>query len=283
MKRRTARNRKRKRFNAPSISALLPGTLNKGRSRRKRGHTTQRKRQSSAVWAKLVARWEFSHYVAALLAVIGVAALLLLLTEPRFTVETPVVTGNQYLDASQIIRQAGLDQANIFLVRGDDIARRLSLIPQVKDVRVRLGLPNRLTIAITERQPVLNYVREGETLWVDEQGYIFPAGEFRVDLPVLLDDDGSASPDGRHMDPVLSQAILLLHANMPETTEFNYRSDYGLYFLTPENWRVYLGDAQNMEAKLRKWQNIRPQLLQEGRSVENVDLRFENVYVTYAR
>ncbi|HFQ95648.1 MAG TPA: FtsQ-type POTRA domain-containing protein [Anaerolineae bacterium] len=283
MKRRTARNRKRKRFEAPSISALLPGTLQKEKAGRQRRRPALRKRKKPGVWEKVTARWGFSHYVAGLLAIVGLIGLFLLLTDPRFTIETPTVTGNQYLDAAEIIHRSEVDQTNIFLVQSDDIARRLSLIPQVKETQVHLGLPNRVVIAITERQPVLNYVRKGETLWVDDEGRLFPANEFRTDLPVLLDDDDFASPDGQHMDSALVQAILFLHASMPEITEFNYRSDYGLYFNSPEKWRVYLGDAQNMEAKLRKWQHIRPQLLQEGRPVKNVDLRFDNVYVTYAR
>ncbi len=271
--------RKRKRFEAPSISALLPGTLEKGKPRKPRGRGASRKRQRAPALSVVFARWGISHYIAALLAIAALASLFILLSDDRFIVETPTVSGNQLLDAGEIIRRAGLEQTNIFLVRTDEVARRLSLIPQVKEARVRLGLPNRAEILITERQPALNYVREGATYWVDEEGRIFPASEFRIDLPVLLDDDSSASVDEQHLVPGLSQAIIFLHASMPELNEFNYRRDFGLYFLSPEGWRVYLGDGQHMEKKLRKWRTIRQQLLQDGGSVKVVDLRFEKVYV----
>ncbi|HHB91393.1 MAG TPA: FtsQ-type POTRA domain-containing protein [Anaerolineae bacterium] len=283
MTRRTVRHRKSKRFQAPSISALLPGTLSQARSGKKRPRSNARKRKKPDVWSKIVARWGFSHYVALLLALMGLVGLFLLFTDTRFTIETPTVLGNSYVDTAEVIRYADVERANIFLVHDDEIVRRLSLLPQVKEARVRLGLPNRLVIEVSERQPSLNYVRTGETFWVDEEGHLFPANEFRVDLPVLLDDDGTASPDGKHIDAALSQAVLFLAATMPEIAEFYYRSDYGLYFISPEKWRVYLGDAENMEGKLRKWEQIRRQLLQERRAVEIVDLRFDNVYVTYKR
>ncbi len=282
MTRRNARNRRRKRFQASSISALLPGTLEKGRkqqgSSRKTGRHTRKKGRAGAL-AKITARWEFSHYFAALLATIGLLGIFLLFTDPRFTVETPVISGNQYTDAHEIINMAALDNANIFTINPDQITARLSLIPQIKETRVRLGLPNRVSIQIIERIPMLLYVREGEVFWVDSEGKVFPAAELGTDLPVLLDDDNTASVDGQHLNPSLVQAITNLNASMPELNEFRYRRDYGLYFLSPEGWRVFLGDASHMTEKLLNWQSIRQQLLQQGRQIEIVDLRFNNVYV----
>ncbi len=281
MTRRNARNRKRKRFQASSISALLPGTLDKGR---KRGQSQQTKRQPrrkrrSKFLARITARWEFSHYFAALLATIGLLGVFLLFTDPRFAVETPIVSGNQYTDTNEIISMAAVDHANIFTVNPDQITARLSLIPQIQEAHVRLGLPNRVSIDVMERAPMVLYVREGEAFWVDMEGKIFPAAELTADLPVLLDDDNSASMDGKRLDPSLIQAITTLNASMPELTEFRYRRDYGLYFLSPEGWRVFLGDADHMTEKLLNWQSIRQQLIQQGRQIEIVDLRFNNVYV----
>ncbi len=279
-RRRTARQRKR--FEATSISTLLPGTLNKkkGTARNRGQRQAPRKRSKPNLWSKVSARWGFSHYVAMLLAIAGLLALFLLFTDPRFTIEQPAVAGNQYLDPAEVIRKSGLDQSNIFLIHADEIARRLSLIPQVKEAHLRLGLPNRAMISIVEREPILNYVREGETFWVDEEGHVFPANEFRLDLPVLLDDDDSASLDGSHLPPALTQAIAFLHVSLPEMNEFRYRNDYGLYFITPEGWRVMLGDSEGMEQKLSLWQSVRQQLLQDDRPIQSVDLRFGKVYVT---
>ena len=277
-RRRTTRKRK-KRFQATSISALLPGTLSKGRKQPKRTRRSPRKRAKPGLWSKLSARWGFSHYFAMLLALSAAMALFLLVTDPRFVVASAEVQGAQYLDAEEVVKRASVERANVFLINPDETAERIRLISQVKDARVRVGLPNLVRITVTERQPVLNYVREGETFWVDEEGHIFLAPEFRIDLPVLLDDDSSAALDDRHMDPALAQAITALSQHMPDLNEFRYRRDLGLYFLTPEGWRVLMGDGGNMEEKLAKWRTIRQQLLNQRRQVETVDLRYDNVYV----
>ncbi len=228
---------------------------------------------------RVVAHWHFSHYFALLLAILSGVAFFLLLSDTRFSIAHAQVIGNQYLSSDAILRRAGVEHANIFSLDIQDVAARVSLIPQVKEAHVRLGLPNRAVIVVTERTPVLNYVREGQMLWVDEEGHVFPAGDFRTDLPVLLDDDGSASPDGQHLNPALLQAMAWLSAAMPNLTEFNYRSEYGLYFISPEGWKVFLGDAEHMDEKLRRWETIHQELLQQGRQVQSVDLRFQQVFV----
>ena len=284
MTRRSSRSRKRtRRFEAPSISMLLPGTLRRGKRAsgqgRPRPKPRRQRRASDGVLARVVARWRFSHYFALLLAVLAGVAFFLLLSDARFSIAQAQVTGNHYLPSDEILRRAGVTHANIFTLDAEEAAARVSLIPQVKEAHVRLGLPNRAVIVVIERTPVLNYVREGQMLWVDEEGHVFPAGDFRTDLPVLLDDDGSASEGGQHMNPALLRAMTWLSTVMPNLTEFNYRREYGLYFVSPEGWKVLLGDAEHMDEKLRRWETVHQQLLQQGRQVQSVDLRFQQVFV----
>ncbi len=278
--------RKRKRFGTPSIPVLLPGTRRQSaqasssaRARTASGSARTGKRSGHPWLRKLTARWVFSHYMAGLLAVIGITGLFFLFTDPHFTIVAPQVEGLQSLDTAQVLRTARLDQANVFTLDVDQVAARLQLLPRVKRARVRLGLPNRALILITERDPVLLYVREGELWGVDEEGHLFSLGDdIRTDLPALLDDDASAS-DGHTMDVRLVQAVVQLHQKAPDLKEFRYRRKYGLYFLSPEGWRVYLGDARQMEAKLARWEAMHQQLLQQKRPVQEVDLRSKHIYV----
>ena len=282
MTRRSSRARKRtRRFEAPSISVLLPGTLRRGKraSGQRPSRPKSRRHHRTSVLARMVAHWRFSHYFALLLAVLAGVAFFLLLSDARFSIAQAQVTGNHYLPSDEILRRAGVTHANIFTLDADEAAARVSLLPQVKEAHVRLGLPNRAVIVVTERTPVLNYVREGQLLWVDEEGHVFPAGDYRIDLPVLLDDDGSASEDGQHVNPALLRAMTWLSSAMPDLTEFNYRREFGLYFVSPEGWKVFLGDAEHMEEKLRRWETVHQQLLQQGRQVQSVDLRFQQVFV----
>ncbi len=274
------RSRKKKRFNAASIPVLAPKTLKKGR--RKQNSARKRRRQrSSSPFTKLRARsWGLSHYFALLLLLGSIATLGFLFTEERFDVPAIEITGNDYIDAGQIQRQAGMAGANIFTIDPTRVSARLATImPQIKEARVSLGLPNRAAIRIQAREPVLVYGHDSRTQWVDAEGRIFPAAEKRSGLPVLIDEDGAASVDGHHLDPAIWQAIQQITATIPGMNEFHYRDIYGLFFISPEGWRVYLGNGENMQNKLAMWQTLRQQIIQKNRSVKVIDLRYDRVYI----
>jgi len=276
----TQRNQKRKRFSAASIPALAPKTLEKGRKKRSARRKPARRRQS-AISARLHARaWGASHYFAMLLALGSVIALIFLFTSSNFKITNPVVKDNRYIDTAKILSQANIEHANIFTIDPNRIALQLTtLLPPVKQAHLALNLPNQAVLYIIEREPVITYARGNQTYWVDAEGRIFAAGETRSDLPVLIDEDSSASPDGNHLDVGISHIMQQIATTIPGMNEFHYRNAYGLFFISPEGWRVYIGDSGNMQTKLTMWQTIRQQLLQEKRQVKVVDLRYDRVYI----
>ena len=270
--------RKKKRFSATSLPVLSPKTLQKGKSKRKK--KASRTRNASA-FKKLSRSWNFSHYIAIMLIGTSIAAIIFLLTDVTFQATTPQIRGNSYLSSEQILQQAHLDGQNIYLIDPADVSRRLdTFLPQIKRARVRLGLPNQIIIQIDERKPVLAYTDGSQSLWADAEGRLFPITiEESNALPTLIDEDGSASIDGKHLTPGIWQAVQEISANIPEIKKFYYRDVYGLFFISPEGWRVYLGNGNDMESKLAMWQAIRQQLLQENREIKSVDLRYDRVYI----
>jgi cell division septal protein FtsQ len=280
MKRGSSRSRKKKQFDAASIPSLAPRTLEKGRKKRTSGRKTAHKRPKKAFpWLK-ARSWGLSHYFAILLMTASIVLLGFLFTDSSFTLSPPQITNNGYTDAGAIQQQAGMTGANIFTVDPKRVSLRLAtVLPQVKETRVRLGLPNRAAIQVIEREPVLVYGRGNQSQWVDAEGHIFPAAEGPSSLPLLIDEDGSASPDGIHLDPAIWQAIQQITTSIPDMNEFHYRDVYGLFFISPEGWRVYLGDGENMPNKLAMWQTLREQILQQNRPVKAVDLRYDRVYI----
>ena len=280
MKRGSSRSRKKKRFDAASIPSLAPRTLEKGRKKRTSGRKTTRKRKKKAFpWLK-ARSWGLSHYFAILLMTASIVLLGFLFTDSGFTLSAPEITNNGYTDAGKIQQQAGMTGANIFTVDPKHVSMRLAtVLPQVKEAHVRLGLPNQAAIQVIEREPVLIYGRGNQSQWVDAEGRIFPAAAGPSSLPLLIDEDGSASPDGIHLDPAIWQAIQQITISIPGMNEFHYRDVYGLFFISPEGWRVYLGDGKNMSNKLAMWQTLREQILQQNRPVKAVDLRYDRVYI----
>jgi cell division septal protein FtsQ len=274
------RSRKKKRFNAASIPVLAPKTLKEGRRKQNSARKVKRQRQST-FFSKLRARsWGLSHYFAFLLLLGSIAALAFLFTDGRFTVSAVEITDPGYIDAGQIQRQADIAGANIFTIDPKHVTMRLATVmPQIKETHISLGLPNRATILVQERTPVLIYGHGSQTQWVDEEGRIFPATATVSDLPLLIDEDGSASVDGIHLNPAIWQAIQQITATIPGMNEFHYRDIYGLFFISPEGWRVYLGNGENMQNKLTMWQTLRQQILQENRAVKVIDLRYDRAYI----
>ena len=224
--------------------------------------------------------WSFSHYAAMLLMALSLTGLGLLFTDAQFSLAATSVAGAKNLDMVQVEQAAGVAGKNIFSVNPDKAALRLTtLMPQVKEARVSLGLPNRAVIHIVEREPALVFSDGNENRWVDAEGHIFPMTAEAADLPVLIDEDGSASPDGAHLAPGIIETMNQVLAGLPDVHTFHHRQVYGLYFISPEGWRVYLGNGGNVPHKLAMWRTLRQQILQENRQVKVIDLRSDRIYV----
>ncbi len=277
------KSRKQQTYKSTSVPIFSPEALKKASAAPKTGRKPKRKRkkqQQDTLLSRLVRSWGFSHYLAILLIAVSLAGLAFLFTDSSFQAATPTITGTHYLDANQILQQAHLDGQNIYTIDPTVVANRIStFMPQVKKVGIRLGLPNLIAIRITEREPVMVYGRGNKTQWADDEGHLFDATTDLATLPVLVDEDGSASPDGKHLNPAIWEAMQEISSTIPEISQFHYRDVYGLFFISPEGWRVYLGDGENMQEKLAMWQTIRQQLLRDNRSVKAVDLRFDRVYI----
>jgi cell division septal protein FtsQ len=277
------KSRKQQTYKATSIPIFSPEALKKASAPKKNRRKTTRKRKKQkqdTFLSRLVRSWGFSHYLAFLLIAVSLAGMAFLFTDSSFQAATPTISGTHYLDADLILQQAHLDGKNIYTIDPTIVANRINtFMPQVKKVGIRLGLPNKVAITITEREPVMVYGRGNKTQWADQEGHLFDATTDIATLPVLVDEDGSASPDGKHLNPAIWQAMHEIVTTIPEINQFHYRDVYGLFFISPEGWRVYLGDGENMQEKLAMWQTIRQQLLQDNRSVKAVDLRFDRVYI----
>lgn len=275
------RTKKKKQFDATSLPVLSPKTLKPGNKKKAGPRRAARKKpRKTSFLSKRIRSWRFSHYIAILLIIASLVALGYLFTDDAFQIAAPQVSGNAYLDANQILQQADVAGENIFLINPADIAAKLTtFIPQVNAAKIRLGLPDLIAIQVVERQPVLIYRRGDQNLWGSADAHLFPITKEQIELPLLVDEDGSAIQDGRTLNPGIWDAIQEITMSIPEIKEFHYREVYGLFFISPEGWRVYLGDGENMQEKLATWQTIRQQLLQENRPVKTVDLRYDRVYI----
>ncbi len=223
-------------------------------------------------------KWNVSHVVATV-AVFGViAAFVYVFITPDFYIYNADIQSARYTPADQIYQQAAINGFSAFFIDPAQVAGRLEQLPHVRHAVVRLNLPNRVQILVEEREPTLLYQVANDVKWVDDDGVMAPVVADQKGLPRLIDDAAAARRDERHLDPALLQAIRQIATNVPQVNTFRYEAPYGLFFISPEGWRVYLGNADDMANKLATWEAIRPQLLKQKARVQEVDLRYHTPY-----
>lgn len=273
----------RHRFGFPSLPVLNPRTLlgprRRSTSTAAAQHAVPRQKTSHRLRRWLGERsWNLSHAGAGLLLALALACLVFVFTSLDFYIFRADVHNTRYATAVEVYRQAGIDGFSAFFIRPATVSRRLLQLPTVQSADVRVRLPNRVDIAVVEREPVLLYQVQAETRWVDAQGVLMPAADSRSDLVKLVDDSLSAQLDPQHIDPALLLAIQQITRDLPQIDTFRYQEPFGMYFFSPEGWRVLLGEAEDMNSKLLTWTALRKDLLRKKAAVQEVDLRFQRPF-----
>ncbi len=216
------------------------------------------------------------------------AALYLAMTRPELEVGTPRVEGLKRLSPSDLDAVLELQGLPIFMVDPAKATKVLvSSFPELKDVSVSIILPATVKISAVERQPVLAWDYNKQTLWMDAGGSIFPArGEPDGDvitvqadslpplLPVLLPNTGTTtatqappelSLNQRQVDPKLLQGIQTLSKQMPAGTALVYSASEGIGWDDPNGWRAYIGKTlDNLDLKMLLYNEIVKQLNKDG-------------------
>jgi hypothetical protein len=219
------------------------------------------------------------------MAVAGLACagLLFLLTAPMFRVEIPQVRGLQYLTPDAVVNAAGLTGGNVFLVSPADAAAEIvRKIPAVQSAAVTVDVEGKVTIAVLERDPILLWVQDGGSYWVDSNGVFFPALAERSDLvrlEVRAQGPAIAFDGAADIDPLVIVHTLELTVALPSGTQLIYDAGHGLGMMDPGGWMVYFGTSGDIPQKLDMYrrlidsltgQGIRPGMI----SIENLQQPF---------
>ena len=275
------KRRRQKRFALTSLAVLDPRKLTAAKSGSAGAKTTTGSTESIQGVGKKRERdrlWHGSHVLAVLLMLAAFGFFIYAFLTPNFYIYRADVENARYTSAAQVFTTAKIDRWSIFFLNPTVIAERVAQLPHVRSADVSLSLPARVRIILQEREPVLLYQVQAERFWVDAEGAVAPAADDRQNLLKLVDDDTGAKTDSTHLDTTLLLAIQNVSRNLPQVTTYRYQAPYGLFFISPEGWRVYLGSAERMEMKLAIWNSIRKRLLDEQLAVQEIDLRYEHPY-----
>jgi hypothetical protein len=178
-----------------------------------------------------------------------------------FIVRNASILGNNRVSLDQIAQVLGIaNQPAALLNPGQIEYNILANFPDIATATVEIDLPSRVVVTITERQPVVAWQQDGQTMWVDAQGYAFaPRGDVQG-LVTVAAAGTPPTPENVNLGqtigarPFLTSdllaAIVTLSPLVPEGATMIFDPAYGLGWSDPRGWRVYFGDS-NGDANLK--------------------------------
>ncbi len=214
-------------------------------------------------------------------------ALYLAWTSPAFRVSAATISGNQRLSPDEINTVLNLGGRAIFLLEPSELEARLRLnYPELLAARVNLSLPNRVTVTVVERKPLILWQQDGGYTWIDENGVAFrPRGEAQGLISVVA---LAAPAPGRpsEADPLsprpylsaeLVKAIQTLGPNVPAGSTLVYDERYGLGWHDARGWQVFFGsEARDMALKWQVYQALADSLTQRGIYPALINVQYVN-------
>ena len=195
---------------------------------------------------------------------------------PNFYVYDVEVLGNATVAAEEVYAASDLEGLSISWVDPAAVARRVERLPDVRSVQVDIRLPARVIITVEERAPEIVWQTGEARWWVDGEGIAFPPhDDLLPDALKIIDTDAQPVTAGQALDPSVMEAAQSLRRLLPDLPVMHYSRSTGISFTTGEGWPVYVGDGQNMDAKLTILVVLRKDLLARGVTPEFIDVRFE--------
>jgi cell division septal protein FtsQ len=198
-------------------------------------------------------------------------------TAPRFAVGTPVVVGNKGLATSEIIDAVRSVQGNIiFLVDSSQVLQSVRRLPGVKEAQVRLELPNRLVIEITDQEPQIIWEARGNRYLVDGQGEVIKAATGAGRFLLIVDPDPKADPlaPGKRLDKRAITTVQQLELQLPnQVKSYEWAANVGITVVSNDGWRAIIGWDDNLDAKLQVLRATVAQLAERKEVLRSTDVR----------
>lgn len=235
-----------------------------------------------------------------LLAVV-VGGISFALTSSAFHIQQVDISGTQNPGLIEAIRHMGIQGQNIFLLNSSALVARMEALPLVAAASLGISLPNRVTVAIQERVPVLLWQSGKNTYGVAQDGTVIaPLSELgsgeRLALVVDKRHKVQVRPGTR-----LSAADVVFVAQVfdrlagtegvaPFTLQYvdsitsggqaepaNLAGSGSYVVVSTSGWLAYLGDASNsnpLANRLLELQQILSIARQQHLQLATIDLRF---------
>ena len=223
-----------------------------------------------------------SRAASLLLSAVAAGVLVWLLNSPLFLVRDVTVHRAEsspppVVDPARIeaVAETALAQ-NVFRVDTDGIEAELRAIPGVADALVAAGIDGRVTVTISYRAPVANWVVLGQSYLVDGDGEILSA-RYLPDLQLTVEDRSRAAmAPGDRINLDALHAAYQLQNNLPLLRVMPSQIQYsggGLLVVDHSGLELQFGGTDRMESKLVALHAVLEQASRLGERIASVDLR----------
>lgn len=226
------------------------------------------------------ARWRRALFVLGLLAaIVGAVALY---RSPLLRVQEVEVVGATNVSPEQVAALADLDGASMFSAPLDDAEARIVALPFVQAVQASRRWPNKVRIEVVERTPWGYWDLAGTSYVIDSEGTVLPGVKPAEGAPVIHDlgDPADLSP-GDFVDRDAVRLARKLLKSVPkrltlDILRFEYTPEKGLSLVTDAEYRVVMGDGQNVDYKLAVWTAVEEEMGRAAMAGHVLDLRFRD-------
>lgn len=215
---------------------------------------------------------------------------------PFFQIQSVEVLGLQRLSTDEVNALLRLENLAVIEIDPSEIKDLVvQAYPDLINVRVRVQMPNIVSVSAQERQPILAFQSGDQLTWADAEGVLFTArgdagplltiytdGDLPL-APVLSNPDQLAMQEAageetettaqptaianapRQVNAVLLEAAQGLSQKLPPETQLVYSAQEGLGWTDPNGWQVYIGrDLSLFEEKYLMYQGIASHLNDQG-------------------
>jgi len=183
-----------------------------------------------------------------------------LLTAPQFFVAEAAIEGNDLLTANQVRSIAQADEMPVFLVDPAESVARFAPVAEVAAASVQVSWPNRTSVTIMERQPLVAWKDGFRDWWLSEEGVAFLKHGEREGLVHITSETPilniQRDPLAQVIDPQVLVAAGVLAAQLPSVESFVYDPILGLGYQDARGWTAYFGVDGDMVMKVRLYTAI---------------------------
>jgi len=217
------------------------------------------RRRRRSLWQVL--NWRF---VSALM-VAGCGALLyLFLSMDAFYIKSVAIGGERYLTREEIFRDSDVAMRHILWVDPQDVERRLEEVPNIADATVLVGWPPTMVqILVVEREPALIW-EQGIRVWVDVNGIVMKQREDLTGLlRIVVPNATEPISVGQRIPKTIVDGALQLRLRYPNIDVLLYDAVKGLGYHDGRGWTVWFGSGEDMDTKLRVYNALVAEIVDE--------------------